>query len=90
MGDEDLEAVHDLCKRNSLVLLPVFDGLCRLYKDDIVVVVALQVDLGLRSVSAGHDVSEEVLKSRIRDWISEDAIVISTVSIEASLISISI
>lgn len=56
MGDKDLEAVDDLGKRNAPVLLPVLDGLTALSEDNEVVVVALEVDSDLGSVSAHVDV----------------------------------
>lgn len=56
MGDEDLEAVDDLGKGNAPVLLPVLDGLTALSEDNEVVVVALEVDSDLGSVSAHVDV----------------------------------
>lgn len=55
MGDEDLEAVDDLCKRDAAVLPPVEDGLAALCKANEVVVVALVVDSDLGSVAAHVD-----------------------------------
>jgi hypothetical protein len=52
VGDEDLEAVNDLGKRDTLVLLPVLNGLSTLGEDNEVVAVALVVDSDLGSVSA--------------------------------------
>jgi hypothetical protein len=52
VGDKDLEAVNDLGERDSLVLLPVLNGLSTLGEDNEVVVVALVVDSDLGSVSA--------------------------------------
>jgi hypothetical protein len=52
VGDEDLEAVNDLGKRDTLVLLPVLNGLSALGEDNEVVVVALVVNSDLGSVSA--------------------------------------
>jgi hypothetical protein len=52
VGDEDLEAVNDLSKGDTLVLLPVLNGLSALSEDNEVVVVALVVDSDLGSVSA--------------------------------------
>lgn len=54
MCNEDLPAAHDLCKGNARVLLPVLDCLHALDEDDEVVAGALEVDLGLSLVSAGH------------------------------------
>lgn len=54
MGDEDLEAINDLGERDSLVTLPVADCLGALGEDDIVVLLALVVNLGLGSVSTSH------------------------------------
>ena len=56
MGDEDLEAVDDLGEGNAPVLLPVLNGLAALSEDNEVVVVALEVDSDLGSVSAHVDV----------------------------------
>lgn len=56
MGDEDLEAVDDLSKRNAPILLPVLNGLAALSEDNEVVAVALEVDSDLGSVSAHFDV----------------------------------
>ena len=56
MGDEDLEAVDDLGEGNAPVLLPVLDGLTALSEDNEVVIVALEVDSDLGSVSAHVDV----------------------------------
>jgi hypothetical protein len=56
VGDEDLEAVDDLGKRDAPVLLPVLDSLSVLSKDNEVVAVALVVDSDLGSVSAHVDV----------------------------------
>jgi hypothetical protein len=55
VGDEDLEAVNDLSKGDTLVLLPVLNGLSALSEDNEVVVVALVVDSDLGSVSAHLD-----------------------------------
>lgn len=52
MGDEDLEAVNDLSERDALVLLPLVDSCSALGEDNEVLVVGLEVDLGLGSVSA--------------------------------------
>lgn len=52
VGDEDLEPAHDLSHGNTPVVLPVADSLCGLDEDDIVVLLALDVDLDLGSVSA--------------------------------------
>jgi len=54
VGNEDLEAVHDLCEGDGLVALPVADCLSTLSEDDIVVLVSLVVDLGLAGVSTSH------------------------------------
>jgi hypothetical protein len=56
VGDEDLEAVDDLSKRNAPVLLPVLNSLSVLSEDNEVVAVALVVDSDLGSVSAHVDV----------------------------------
>lgn len=50
--DKDLPAVHDLSKRNGLVLLPVSDCLGGFGKDDKVILLALEVNLGLSCVSS--------------------------------------
>ena len=55
VGDKDLPARDDLSQRDGAVLLPVLDGLSRVDKDDVVVVVALVVDLNLRCVSSHID-----------------------------------
>ena len=55
VGDEDLEAVNDLGKRNAPVLLPVLNSLTALSEDNEVVAVALVVDSDLGSVSAHVD-----------------------------------
>lgn len=52
VGNKDLEPAHDLRHRDAPVLLPVLHGLGGLDKDDIVVLLALVVDLDLGSVSA--------------------------------------
>jgi len=54
VGDEDLEAIYDLGERDSLVTLPVANCLGALSEDDIVVLLALVVNLGLASVSTSH------------------------------------
>lgn len=51
---EDLPTVHHLGEGYARILLPVLDSLCALDKDDIVVMLALVVDLDLFSVSASH------------------------------------
>jgi hypothetical protein len=51
---KDLEAVHEMSERNGPVGLPVLNGFRRLYEDDEIIVVALEVDLHLWYVSA-HD-----------------------------------
>lgn len=52
MGDEDLEAVDDLGEGNALVVLPALNSGGALSEDNEVLVVGLEVDLGLGSVSA--------------------------------------
>lgn len=52
MGNEDLEAADDLGEGNALVLLPVLDGLLAVGEDHEVILLALEVDLDLGSVSA--------------------------------------
>lgn len=55
MGDKDLPAGDNLGQWHGAVLLPVLDGLSRIDKDDVVVVVALVVDLDLSCVSSHID-----------------------------------
>jgi len=52
VGNEDLEAVDNLCERNALVLLPLLNGLGALDEDNEVLALALVVALGLGGVSA--------------------------------------
>lgn len=52
VGNEDLPAADDLSERNRLVGLPVTDCLGRVDKDNVVVVVALEVNLDLSGVSS--------------------------------------
>jgi hypothetical protein len=56
VGDEDLEAADNLCKRDARVLFPVLDGLGAVDEDDEILGLALVVDLGLGSITASHDV----------------------------------
>lgn len=55
MGDEDLERADDLGQGDAFVRLPVLYGLDIVDEDDKVLRVALVVDLGLLSFTAGHD-----------------------------------
>jgi hypothetical protein len=71
VGNKDLPAVDDLGERDRLVGLPVTDGLGRLDKDNVVVVVSLEVDLDLGSVSShicGSGGSEWLVGDECRDW----------------------
>jgi len=54
VGDENLEAIYDLSKRNRAVVLPLADCITALDNDNIVVLLALEVDLALGSVSTSH------------------------------------
>lgn len=55
VGNEDLEAVDNLSKRDALVLLPVLDCLAALNEDDEVLALALVVAPDLSRVSAHVD-----------------------------------
>jgi hypothetical protein len=71
VGDKDLPAVDDLSERDRLVGLPVTDGLSRLDKDNVVVVVSLEVNLDLGGVSShicGIGGSECLVGDECRDW----------------------
>jgi hypothetical protein len=52
VGNKDFPAVDDLSERDRLVGLPVTDGLGRVDKDNVVVVVSLEVNLDLGGVSS--------------------------------------
>jgi hypothetical protein len=54
VGDEDLEGVDNVCQWNTLVRLPVLQGLSIVNEDDEVVLLALVVDLDLLSFTASH------------------------------------
>ncbi len=54
MRDEDLERIHDLCKRDTLVFSPLSDIFCAVDKNYEVVIFALEVDSGLGSFAASH------------------------------------
>jgi hypothetical protein len=53
--DEDLECRDEVCHRDGLVLLPLLEGADVVDKDDEVVLLALEVNLGLGSLSLSHD-----------------------------------
>lgn len=55
MGDEDLPSAHDLSERYRRVLFPLGDGVRAVDEDDVVILLAGVVDLGLAVVSARHD-----------------------------------
>ena len=52
MRYEDLEPAYNLCKRHTLVLLPVLHGFFGVNEDHKVLVLALEMDLGLGSYAA--------------------------------------
>lgn len=54
MGDEDFESIDDLCQWDGTVLLPVLDGFHVVDHDHKVLIFALVVDFGSRTVSASH------------------------------------
>jgi hypothetical protein len=71
VGNKDFPAVDDLSERDRLVGLPVTDGLSGLDKDNVVVVVSLEVDLDLGCVSShicGIGGSEWLVGDECRDW----------------------
>lgn len=55
VGDEDVKGVDHIDERSRLVRLPLVDSLFALSHENEVVVLALEVDLDLFSVSANHD-----------------------------------
>ena len=52
---KDLESRHKLYHGNTLVALPLLEGLDVVKENEEVVLLALVVDLGLSSLSASHD-----------------------------------
>jgi len=54
MGYEDLKATDNLCQRDRAVILPFLYGFDIVYVDNEILLLALVVDFGLRSVSARH------------------------------------
>lgn len=55
MRNEDLPSAHNLCQRHALICFPVLHCLRRIDKDDEVVALALEVNLGLLVVAAHSD-----------------------------------
>ena len=53
--NKDLEGGHDLCEWGALICLPLLESLHIVDKDNEVVFLALEVDLGLWCFSLGHD-----------------------------------
>jgi len=56
VGDEDLEAGHDLSERDGSIALPLLDLLGVVDEDDEVFFLALVEDFGLGGVSSRHGV----------------------------------
>ena len=54
MGDEDLEATDNLCQRNRSIVLPVLNSFHVVHEDNIVLLLALVVDLGLLTIPTSH------------------------------------
>jgi hypothetical protein len=52
--NKDLESRNKVSEGNRLVTLPLLEIGCVVNEDDEVVLLALEVDLGLRSLSSGH------------------------------------
>jgi hypothetical protein len=52
--DKDLEGGDEVCHWDGLVTLPLLEGLDIVQKDNEVVLVALEVDLDLRSFALDH------------------------------------
>ena len=57
---ENLEAIYDLCQRDRAVAFPLVERLAIFDVHDEVFVLALKMDLGLRSVSAHVEVVGQV------------------------------
>lgn len=54
MSDEDLEGRDEVSQWYGLVTLPLLEGCGIINEDDEVVLLALEVDLDLRSFSLNH------------------------------------
>jgi hypothetical protein len=53
--NKDLEGTNDLCQWGALIRLPLLESLHVVDKDNEVVFLALEVDLGLLCFSSRHD-----------------------------------
>ena len=60
VGDEDLESIDHLCKRDASVLLPALYNIFALNENNEVLIGALVVDFGNLRLSCRHDSCSEV------------------------------